>query len=165
MTRESTMKTVREAICILAIGALTAAVYGCKEQAQTPVTQPSSPPPTVTTPIPPPATITTSEPSKPKKAAPPWAISRNAQEDSRPTDIKAEWTGGKRLEIHTENVGMLTLDFNKLPEDAPRKGPWTLQIDGQGIEIYGRPGMRVLDLARSRNGDWSVVPDSHRTRP
>jgi hypothetical protein len=105
------------------------------------------------------------KPAEPKRPNHPWVIFREAQQATRDADIHAEWTGGNRLEIRTENVGLVTLDLNKLPPDAPRKGPWLLQIDKQGIEIYGRPGMRVLDLVRSRNGDWSVVPDSHRVRP
>lgn len=77
--------------------------------------------------------------------------------------MRCEWTGGRRLEISTVNVSLLTLDLTKLPPDAPKRGPWTLQIDQQGIEIYGKQG-KVMELARSRNGDWTVVPDSQRTR-
>ncbi|HUN81933.1 MAG TPA: hypothetical protein VMV81_10550 [Phycisphaerae bacterium] len=155
-------------ISLLAICVSAALLYGCKEQAQPPVTQPSESPPVTAapvTPIPPRAAVTTSRPVEAKKPEIPWAIFRHAQEESQGWEISPLPARGKQLELQTRNVDLLTLDFNKLPEDAAKKGPWTLTIDGQGIEIYGRPGMRVLDLARSRNGDWNVVPDSHRTQP
>ena len=153
-------------IPVLVLCVAVGSLWGCKEQARPPLTQPAAPEssaPSAIAPAPPAAVPT--KPPEPKRPPHPWVIVRDAEGESHDGDVKAEWTGGNRLEIRTENVRLLTLDLNKLPEDAPRKGPWTLQIDKQGIEIYGRPGMRVLDRARSRNGDWSVVPDSHRTRP
>lgn len=91
-------------------------------------------------------------PARPKDS---WAIFRHAFDEGADADIACKWTGGRRLEVRTQNVSRLRLDLNKLPPDAPQQGPWILQIDGQGIDITGRRG-KVLDLVRSPNGIWSV---------
>jgi hypothetical protein len=152
-------------IAFLIVIAVLMPELACKEQSQTTVTQPAAVEPTSR-----PAVAATKPPPTPKPVKPelpnhPWVIVRTPQVEDAQASITADWTGGKRLEIHTDNIKFITLDLNKLPQDAPKQGPWTLQIDKQGIEIYGRPGMRVLDLARSINGDWAVVPDSHRMKP
>jgi hypothetical protein len=106
----------------------------------------------------------TPEPEKPKRPEPKWMIFQQAWDEKADAKVRCEWTGGNRLEAETENVRLLTLDLTKLPDAARKRGPWVLQIDKQGIEITGRRG-KVMDLARSKNGDWSVVENSHRDRP
>ena len=147
---------------------------GCPEKTQTTVTQPApveaAPPSasasksTAAPPTPKPAPPESPSPKSPQPPPAPWLTFRRAQAEKAPTRVEGKWTGGRRLEVNTENVGLLTLDLTKLPEDAPKRGPWTLQIDGQGIEIYGKSG-KVMDLSRSRNGDWTVVEGSQRSRP
>ncbi len=160
---------IQRAAAWLAIAQLAWPIVGCKEQSRPAVTQPAgpetSPPPVMR---PPPEAASTPPPKPSKPVTPEWALIRQAQTANAPTRVAAEWTGGRRLEIKTENVSLLTLDLNKLPEGAPTRGPWTLHIDGQGIEIYGRAGgrsWRVMDLARSRNGNWEVVDGSQRDKP
>jgi hypothetical protein len=148
------------AISLIAPSLLT----GCRQPAETTVTQPAVSQPAAVT-----DSVATSQPGEshaPAAGKPlevPWAVFREAQDKRIPASMRCEWTGGRRLEISTVNVSLLTLDLTKLPPDAPKRGPWTLQIDQQGIEIYGKQG-KVMELARSRNGDWTVVPDSQRTR-
>jgi hypothetical protein len=90
-----------------------------------------------------------------------WVIFRDVFEPAEDAACTAVWTGGNRLEVHTENVQRLTIDLTRLPEGAPTKGPWNLQIDGQGIEMTGfrpKPGYtgKIRDLIRSQNGNWTV---------
>jgi len=99
--------------------------------------------------------------SKPKRPVDSWVIFRAAFEPAEDAACSAKWTGGNRLEVHTENVKRITIDMRLLPEGAPTKGPWNLQIDGQGIEITGfkpKPGYtgKIRDLVRSKNGNWTV---------
>ena len=63
--------------------------------------------------------------------------------------------------MKTDNVRRLTLDMTKLPAGAPRRGPWIVIIDGQGVELTGftpKPGYtgKKRDLVRSKNGRWTV---------
>lgn len=88
----------------------------------------------------------------------PWATLREPFDTAEKVTLDCKWTGGRRLEVHTENVQRLTLDLHHLPREAPAIGPWILQIDRQGIEISGRRG-KVIDLVRSPNGVWSVDRD------
>ena len=72
-----------------------------------------------------------------------------------------KWVRRNRFEVKTDNVRRLTVDMTKLPAGAPRKGPWIIIIDGQGVELTGfipKPGYtgRKRDLVRSRNGRWTV---------
>ncbi len=106
-------------------------------------------------------TVEVSKPTprkKPKRPIDSWIIFRTAADADADVICNYQWTGGKRLQVVTQNVTRLTLDLNRLPDGAPRRGPWNLQIDHQGIEITGVRG-RVLDLIRSTNGIWSVDPD------
>ncbi|HVP09982.1 MAG TPA: hypothetical protein VMV94_02215 [Phycisphaerae bacterium] len=91
----------------------------------------------------------------PKRPTPSWVIFREAFDESKDADCRADWTGESRLEVHTDNIKRLTLDLTRLPAGAPRRGPWNLQIDYQGIQVTGARG-RVLDLVRSKNGNWTV---------
>ena len=92
----------------------------------------------------------------PKRPTPSWVIFREAFEEDKDAACEADWTGENRLEVHTQNIKRLTLDLTKLPAGAPRKGPWNLQLDHQGIQITGLRG-KVLDLVRSKNGNWAVA--------
>ena len=97
-------------------------------------------------------------PSRPNDS---WIIFREAFDSKKDASCEMEWTGGNRLVVKTENIQRLTIDMTQLPSGAPRKGPWNLQIDGQGIEITGfspKEGYtgKIRDLVRSKNGIWSV---------
>jgi hypothetical protein len=92
---------------------------------------------------------------RPKRPAPSWVIFREAFHEKEDVTCAADWTGGSRLEIRTDNIKRLTLDLTRLPPGAPGRGPWNLQIDSQGMEITGFHG-KVLDLVRSKNGNWTV---------
>lgn len=152
------------------IGCLVASVFlmGCQEKAKVAETQPSkeieAPAPPATPRIEAPSPTSKEPPAPPKRPKDTWMLFREALDEKTDTSISTEWTGGKRLEVKTKNVRKVVLDLTKLPDDAPKRGPWTLQIDEQGIEIFGRKGL-VMDLLRSPNGDWSIVPDSHRSKP
>ena len=102
-------------------------------------------------------------PYRPKRPVNSWMIFREAYKPLKDATCKAEWTGGNRLEVDTENINRITLDLTRLPAGAARRGPWNLQIDGQGIEITGRRG-RIMDLVRSRNGRWTVDRKTLRKR-
>ena len=91
----------------------------------------------------------------PKRPTGTWARFKDAFDRADDAEIVAEWTGDSRLVIDTKNVQRLTLDLHKLPAGAPRRGPWNVQIDDQGIEITGFRG-KILDLVRSKNGAWAV---------
>jgi hypothetical protein len=99
----------------------------------------------------------------PKRPAPSWVIFREAFEETKDATCRAEWTGENRLEVHTDNIKRLTLDLTRLPPGAPRTGPWNLQLDRQGIQITGQRG-KVLDLVRSKNGNWAVDHSKGRKR-
>ena len=101
------------------------------------------------------------KPRKPKRPVDDWMIFREAFDPGLDATCIAKWTGGNRLEVHTENIKRITIDLAQLPDGAPDKGPWNLQIDGQGIEMTGfkpKPGYtgRIRDLIRSKNGIWTV---------
>jgi hypothetical protein len=88
-------------------------------------------------------------------------IFREAFKPAEDAACRVAWTGGNRLEVHTENIQRFTIDLTRLPEGAPTKGPWNLQVDGQGIEMTGfrpKPGYtgKIRDLVRSQNGNWTV---------
>lgn len=121
-----------------------------------PPAEPAPKPPPVVEPPPPPSVTL-----HPRRPVDTWAIFREAERDELDAACEARWTGGRRLEIKTDNVRRLTLDLTRLPPDAPRQGPWNVQIDGQGVEITGftpKPGYtgKVRDLVRSPNGNWTV---------
>lgn len=110
--------------------------------------------------------VTLQRDREPKKLAPlrpvdSWVIFRNAFESDKDATCLLRWVGGNQLAVKTQNISRLTIDMTKLPSGAPDRGPWVLEIDGQGIEITGfnpRPGYTGLkrDLVRSQNGVWSV---------
>lgn len=108
---------------------------------------PQSPPATRVEPPRPPA-----PPKRPKDS---WVVFRTAFDDAADAAIESKWTGANRIEVLTHNVSRVTLDLTKLPDGAPQKGPWNLQIDEQGIQITGARG-KVLDLIRSKGGVWKV---------
>ncbi len=117
---------------------------------------PSSPALAAEPPRPPPP-----QPVRPQRPKDTWVIFREAERDELDAICEARWTGGRRLEIKTENIKRITLDLTKLPPEAPQEGPWRVQIDGQGIEITGftpKPGYtgKVRDLVRSSSGNWTV---------
>jgi len=112
---------------------------------------------------PPPDAAPAAVPYKPKRPVNSWIVFREAYKPLKDATCKADWTGGNRLEVDTENINRITLDLARLPAGAPRRGPWNLQIDGQGIEITGRRG-RIMDLVRSRNGRWTVDRKTLRKR-
>lgn len=94
--------------------------------------------------------------AQPKRpTTPPWVVLREVFDETADATCSADWTGENRLEIHTENIKRLTLDLSRLPSGAPQRGPWNLQLDTQGIQITGLHG-RVLDLVRSKAGNWTV---------
>lgn len=95
-------------------------------------------------------------PKPPKRPKPTWTQFRAAFEDKADADIDSQWTGGRRLEVKTQNVRTMVIDFAELPKEAPKRGPWNLQIDGQGIEVTGRRG-RYLELSKSETGTWRVT--------
>lgn len=146
-------------------------LLGCRENTRPTVTRPAessstspspdsvSDGPAAASPSP-----TAATPGEPKPQSPPrllkrpvdsWIIFRSAADPNADVLCNYQWTGDNRLEVVTENVTRLTLDLTKLPPGAPRRGPWNLQIDQQGIQITGVRG-RVLDLIRSPNGIWAV---------
>lgn len=91
----------------------------------------------------------------PKRPDDGWVIFHEAFEPLEDAACSAEWTGDNRLVVETTNIRSLTVDLHKLPSGAPRRGPWNLQIDGQGIEITGYRG-KIVDFVRSKNGVWTV---------
>lgn len=91
----------------------------------------------------------------PKRPQESWVVFREAFDEVKDATCTAEWTGGNRLEVHTENIKRLTLYLTRLPAGAPQRGPWNLQIDHQGIQITGFRG-KILDLVRSKSGNWTV---------
>ncbi len=112
---------------------------------------------------PPPGAAPAAVPYRPKRPVNSWIIFREAYKPLEDAACKADWTGGNRLEVDTENINRITLDLTRLPPGAARRGPWNLQIDGQGFEITGRRG-RIMDLVRSRNGRWTVDRKTLRKR-
>jgi hypothetical protein len=106
--------------------------------------------------IPPPIPVEQAQlPRAPKRPVDSWVIFRTAEDSQKDVICNYQWTGQDRLEVLTRNVTRLTLDLRKLPDGAPRRGPWNLQIDKQGFQITGVRG-KVLDLIRSPSGIWSV---------
>ncbi len=99
----------------------------------------------------------------PRRPAATWVIFREAFKPADDARCDARWTGDNRLAVTTDNIRRVTVDLNRLPTGAPRRGPWNLQIDGQGIEITGFRG-KVLDLVRSGNGEWTVDRNRRRKR-
>lgn len=99
-------------------------------------------------------------PERPKRPDPTWTVFMEAMDEKADADIVSDWTGGNRLEIKSKNVRKLRIDFRelnrRLPTGAPKRPPWNVQIDGQGIEITGRRGPFV-ELTRNDAGAWSVT--------
>jgi hypothetical protein len=125
-----------------------------------PTTQPARPIVIDTGPEPVPRVPPKGMPKRPKAS---WVIFRSAFTEENDATCTAEWTGGNRLEVHTDNIQRLTLDLTRLPAGAPQTGPWNLQIDEQGIQVTGFRG-KVLDLVRSKNGNWTVDRKKHKRR-
>lgn len=96
------------------------------------------------------------EPRKPKRPPLTWTKFMQAYDKDKDADIDSRWTGDKRLEIRTENVQKMLIDFRELPKAVRQPGPWNLQIDGQGIEITGRRGW-ILEMTRGDNGAWNIT--------
>jgi len=85
-----------------------------------------------------------------------WTKFVSPFDEKSDADIRSAWTGGPRLEVKTQNVRRMIIDLGDLPRGAPKKGPWNLQIDGQGIEVTGRRG-RFLEMTRSDAGVWRAT--------
>ncbi len=97
----------------------------------------------------------------PKRPADSWVIFREARAEAADAACDAQWLGGNRFRVKTQNMRRLTLDMTRLPEGAPAKGPWIVHIDGRGIELTGfrpKPGYtgHKRDLVCSKNGVWTV---------
>lgn len=108
-----------------------------------------------------PAVESKPKPAVPKRPDSTWALFREAFDPASDAVCNAKFSGGNRLDVHTENISHLTLDMQNLPEGAPKKGPWNLQIDGQGIEVSGARG-RYLHLVRGKTGAWDVDRAAYR---
>ncbi len=97
----------------------------------------------------------------PRRPTDGWVIFRAAFDPKRDADCNTAWLGRNQFEIKTNNVQRITVDMTRVPEGAPRKGPWIFQIDSQAVELTGfapQPGYTGLkrDLVRSVNGKWSI---------
>lgn len=101
------------------------------------------------------------KPAVPKRPSSTWALFREAFDPAADAVCEARFAGGNRLDVNTENISHLTLDMTRLPEGAPKRGPWNLQIDGQGIEVSGSRG-RYLHLIRAKTGSWDVDRAAYR---
>jgi hypothetical protein len=123
-----------------------------EESPETPVAEPK--------PVPQPQSQPNAKPVArlPRRPVDSWVIYRDAFKPLEDSDVHASWTGSNRLEVHTLNVQRITLDLRRLPAGAPRRGPYNLQIDKQGIEITGARGLR-MDLVRGKTGAWTVSRD------
>jgi len=109
----------------------------------------------------PPPQATAPKPVQTKPQADKWVIVREAFDDDRSTSCKTKWVRRNRFEVKTNNIRRLTVDMTKSPLGAPKRGPWIIIIDGQGVELTGftpKPGYtgRKRDLVRSKNGGWTV---------
>ena len=98
---------------------------------------------------------------RPERPADTWLIFREAFDERKDATCDVKWVGRNRFEIETRNISRVTADMSRLPDGAPKKGPWILIIDGQGVELTGfRPKAgytgRKRDLIRSKNGRWTV---------
>jgi len=96
------------------------------------------------------------EPRRPLRVSLEWARLADVFETRDDAIVSGRWTGGNRIEIDTKNVRRMILDLTELPPGAPRRPPWNLQIDGQGIELTGRRGLRV-EFTRGDTGAWNVT--------
>ena len=89
----------------------------------------------------------------------------DAFDEKRDAIISGDWTGGNRIELQTQNVRKLVLDFRDLPKIARQKGPpWNLQIDGYALEITGRRGP-FIELTHQKAGGWDVTGPPPRRTP
>lgn len=101
------------------------------------------------------------EAPRPRRPTDDWVIFREAYHPREDATCETHWIGRNQFEVRTENVQRVTIDLSKVPEGAPKKGPWIIRMDGQAIELTGfnpKPGYTGLkrDLIRSKNGQWSV---------
>ena len=112
-------------------------------------------------PVSPPLVKPPVRPKVPVRPEPTWTVFRQAFDDKADAICESRFSGGNRLDVRTENISHLTLDLGKLPATAPKKGPWNLQIDGQGIEVSGSRG-RYLHLVRGKAGAWDVDRDAYK---
>lgn len=105
------------------------------------------------------------EPRKPQRVDLKWARFADAFEKESDAIITGEWTGGNRVELKTQNVRRMVIDFRELPGEGKRKGPpWNLQLDGYAIEITGRRGPKI-ELTHKENGGWDVTGPPPRRTP
>lgn len=118
-----------------------------------PSTQPASAPAEPARPAP---------PRKPKRPPLTWTKFVGAFEGDKDAEILARVEKG-RIDVRTQNVQRMLIDFRELPLEFRRKGPWNLQIDQQGIEITGRRGW-VLEMTRNDSGAWNVTGPKQPTR-
>ena len=142
---------------------------GPATRAQPPPSRPSAPepgyepapPPAL--PVPPeklaePAALAT-QPAAPEQAPavepppPDWAHVLERFDPARPFKLRAREDPPNRLTHETVNVKRLRLERGKVELATHRS--LSLQLDGQAIEWRARTP--VLELERSRNGDWQPV--------
>jgi hypothetical protein len=74
-------------------------------------------------------------------------------EDNGPARVSGRVTGTSRLIIDTRNVRRMRISRSKLAFGRGRSIP--LEIDGQVFEL--RASTSVVEMERSRNGEWSPV--------
>lgn len=155
--RERRSSRMAAARSIATLGLLLAT--GCPRESapQAPTTLPSSKPaltqPAIVKPVEP---VKPAQPKPPARPKPGWTVFDAAFEVDRDATIDAKMTNARRMLVKTDNIRRLRIDLNNLPGGSDARGPWNLQIDGQGIELTGRRG-RVLTLERSEGGRWDVV--------
>lgn len=73
---------------------------------------------------------TAEAPARPK---PGWTVFDAAFEVDRDATIDAKMTNARRMLVKTDNIRRLRIDLNNLPGGSDARGPWNLQIDGQGL--------------------------------
>lgn len=120
------------------------------------------PSPSVAPPKPAPEKPKPAEPRRPDAGG--WAVFKEAFNEDADATCVAKVSGGNTLTVNTDNISRLTLDFEKLPENLRRHGPWNLQIDNQGIEVTGARG-RYLHLVRGKAGAWDVDRAAYPPKP
>jgi len=97
----------------------------------------------------------------PRRPEDTWVIFREARDEAADATCDAQWLGGNRFRVKTQNIKRMTFDMTRLPEGAPAKGPWIIHVDGRSIELTGfkpKPGYtgHKRDLVCSKNGVWTV---------
>jgi hypothetical protein len=107
---------------------------------------------------PPPRRVEKRAPKRPEDS---WVIFREARDEAADATCDAQWLGGNRFRVKTQNIKRMTFDMTRLPEGAPAKGPWIIHVDGRSIELTGFKPKRGYtghkrDLVCSKNGVWTV---------